>query len=77
MSQGDEFRRALKYPYRVALSNYKIMLVDGAMDFGMSRVEATGLFEHLSISSRNTFANSHAVSFALIACQTDWLTANM
>lgn len=76
MAQGDLFRRAIKKSNREALTKYKNMFVAGAEDFGLTKDEATGLFEHLIITGRNTFNKSHAVAFAVVAYQTAWLKAN-
>jgi len=76
MSQGDLFRRMLKNPTREAMSKQMNLFVDGAMENGFSKIEATGLFEHIAISGRNTFNKSHAVAYAMIAYQTAWLKVN-
>ncbi len=76
MSQGDIFRRTIKNPTREAMSKQMNMFVDGAMENGFSKIEATGLFEHIAMSGRNTFNKSHAVAYAMIAYQTAWLKVN-
>jgi len=76
MAEADSFRRALRKSDREAICMQKSKFVDGAINFGLAKSEATGLFEHLAISEPRTFNKSHAVAYAMLAYQTAWLKTN-
>lgn len=76
MSQGDLFRRVLKSANREAISQYQTMFIDGAIDYGLSKVEATDLYAHIAWFGRSTFNKSHALAYAMIAYKTAWIKAN-
>ena len=76
MAQGDLFRRSLRKTDHKAVGVYKNKFIQGALNFGMSRSEASGMFEYVATSGQNSFNKSHAVAYAMLAYQTAWLKAN-
>jgi len=74
--QSDLFRRAIIKSSHETMSHYKKLFIAGTCDFGLTRLEAVGLFEHVAIAGQRYSNKSHAVAFAMIAYQAAWLKAN-
>lgn len=76
LSKGDCFRRALKNPAKEKLFIYRKQFIDGAIESGLAKDDATSLFEYVALAGRDTFNKSHAVAYAMMAYQSAWLKSN-
>ena len=73
-AQADTYRRALKRPNKVDISQQNHAFINGAVNNGLSEQGATAILEYISEWSLHSFTKAHAVAYASLIYQAAWLS---
>ncbi len=75
-SDADLVRRSIGKKKKAELLKHRASFVEGAVEHGgLHRETAEAIFDDIEYFARYGFNKSHAVSYAVITCQTAWLKA--
>jgi len=76
-ADADLMRRAVGKKKKEELLKHRETFIEGALKYGnIEAAKATEIFDAIEYFARYGFNKSHAVSYAVITCQTAWLKAN-
>jgi DNA polymerase III subunit alpha len=75
-SESDELRSAISKKKKEAIEKHRKKFIEGAVNQGMERSTAEGIFEDWEEFARYGFNKSHAADYGVIAVQTAYLKAN-
>jgi DNA polymerase-3 subunit alpha len=76
LGEADLLRRAMGKKKKEEMDQQSARFLSGAVDRGLSRMDAESIFERMAKFAGYGFNKCHAAPYALISYQTAWLKAN-